>query len=203
MPPHVPAVRFMNFEGQPEAADLTNRIEQAREGRCRDCTDSPQGSFRNSCRYHMPCCPVLPEQDSRHLPAHTAALYAFRSPCSACTSTSSARKPIGTVRSTSWATQQARIAAGAGLPVPGCSALGGPGAFSGPGQRTAQAMHKARCPQASITNPLLHPALQPFSCCMQTASRRCGWMPRECTTLAPTSSLAAPRPGRGRGALPG
>lgn len=29
VPPHVPAVRFMNFEGQPEAADLTNRIEQA------------------------------------------------------------------------------------------------------------------------------------------------------------------------------
>ena len=28
-PPHVPAVRFMNFEGQPEAGDLTNRIEQA------------------------------------------------------------------------------------------------------------------------------------------------------------------------------
>ena len=28
-PPHVPAVRFMNFEGQPEAGDITNRIEQA------------------------------------------------------------------------------------------------------------------------------------------------------------------------------
>lgn len=27
-PPHVPALRFMNFEGQPEAGDLTNRIEQ-------------------------------------------------------------------------------------------------------------------------------------------------------------------------------
>ncbi|KAL4457894.1 hypothetical protein ABPG75_012759 [Micractinium tetrahymenae] len=28
VPAHVPAVRFMNFEGQPEAADVTNRIEQ-------------------------------------------------------------------------------------------------------------------------------------------------------------------------------
>jgi len=27
-PPHVPSVRFMNFEGQPEAGDLTNRYEQ-------------------------------------------------------------------------------------------------------------------------------------------------------------------------------
>ncbi|PRW56345.1 glycosyltransferase-like protein [Chlorella sorokiniana] len=27
-PPHVPALRFMNYEGQPEAGDLTNRIEQ-------------------------------------------------------------------------------------------------------------------------------------------------------------------------------
>jgi hypothetical protein len=31
-PAHVPAVRFMNFEGQPEAADLTNRIEQVGGG---------------------------------------------------------------------------------------------------------------------------------------------------------------------------
>lgn len=29
-PPHLPAVRFMNFEGQPEAGDLTNRFEQVR-----------------------------------------------------------------------------------------------------------------------------------------------------------------------------
>ncbi len=35
-PPHVPALRFMNFEGQPEAGDLTNRIEQVRAwGRCK------------------------------------------------------------------------------------------------------------------------------------------------------------------------
>ncbi len=157
MPPHVPAVRFMNFEGQPEAADLTNRIEQARQGRCCDCTDSPQGIFATSVAVTCPAVPIFQKQEGRHLPAHTAALNAFRSPCSACTSTSSARKPTGTVRSTSWATQQAPIAADAGLHVPGCSALGGPGAYLGPGQRTAQAMHKARCPQASITNPSVAP----------------------------------------------
>ncbi len=27
-PPHVAAARFLNFEGQPEAVDLTNRFEQ-------------------------------------------------------------------------------------------------------------------------------------------------------------------------------
>jgi hypothetical protein len=29
-PPHVPAVRFMNFEVQPEAGDIANRFEQVR-----------------------------------------------------------------------------------------------------------------------------------------------------------------------------
>jgi hypothetical protein len=29
VPPHVPAVRFMDFEGQPEAGGITNRYEQA------------------------------------------------------------------------------------------------------------------------------------------------------------------------------
>ena len=40
-PPHVPALRFMNFEGQPEAGDLTNRIEQVGpeflQASCRCC----------------------------------------------------------------------------------------------------------------------------------------------------------------------
>ena len=34
VPPHVPSLRFMNFEAQPEAGDLENRFEQVRRLGC-------------------------------------------------------------------------------------------------------------------------------------------------------------------------
>ena len=71
-PDHVSAVRFLNYEGQPEAVDLVNRFEQV--------PDASAGSI------------AVLRTDASALHPHTACGARRRSPCSAAISTTSALK---------------------------------------------------------------------------------------------------------------
>lgn len=53
-PAHVPSVRFMNFEGQPEAGDLTNRYEQVTLFRVHKHHISPEAHYYRRARAAAP-----------------------------------------------------------------------------------------------------------------------------------------------------
>ena len=173
-PAHVPALRFMNFEGQLEAGGLTNRFEQVHgvwvwvgvggwgwgvggvgvEGKgetmlpavCRKGPSSwPAGRQAQSTVPAWACRPAGPSPALWLFPEHYRHA-SLRSPCSAPTSTSSPPRPTRTGSASSWETLQVRLRGGGGAAAGGQGwwARGGGAGPSSCRRRASPCLHGPR-----------------------------------------------------------
>ena len=181
-PAHVPAVRFMNFEGQPEAADLRNRIEQV------------GGALR---RAKYPAGAAGGAGASRAgLGTHAAA---FPCACLAgvCMQVSLFRVHKHFITPEAQHYRPKYVLGGSAGEMAGADEREDGRSCSPPACTCAAGPSSCCCPTRPFPTP--PPPLQPSSPCMPMASLLCVWTPQGCARWGRTSLLATPPPGEAQG----